>query len=88
MVLMMGMFGTAQSSLLAFPEERPVFLREFSTDHYAAFTYFLARLTMEAFVTFIQILITVRILCPILAWLSLLSHDVSCVSRRSLSRTL
>jgi hypothetical protein len=56
---MMGMFGTAQASLLSFPEERPVFLREFSTDHYAAFTYFLSRLTMEAFVTFIQILITV-----------------------------
>ena len=55
------MFGTAQSSLLAFPEERPVFLREFSTDHYAAFTYFLARLTMEAFVTFIQIILTVFI---------------------------
>lgn len=61
MVLMMGMFGTAQSSLLAFPEERPVFLREYSTDHYAVFTYFLSRLTMEAFVTFIQILLTVFI---------------------------
>lgn len=63
MVLMMGMFGTAQSSLLSFPEERPVFLREFSTDHYAAFTYFLARLTTEAVVTFIQILLTVSALC-------------------------
>jgi hypothetical protein len=34
MVLMMGMFGTAQPALLAFPEERPVFLREYSTNQY------------------------------------------------------
>jgi ABC-2 type transporter len=30
MVLLMSMFGTAQPALLAFPEERPVFLREYS----------------------------------------------------------
>ena len=57
MVLMMSMFGTAQPALLAFPDERPVFLREYSTDHYNVLSYFSARLTMEAFVTFFQILL-------------------------------
>ena len=57
MVLMMSMFGTAQPALLAFPDERPVFLREYSTDHYSVVSYFCARLTMEAFVTFFQILL-------------------------------
>lgn len=57
MVLMMSMFGTAQPALLAFPDERPVFLREYSTDHYSVLSYFCARLTMEAFVTFFQVLL-------------------------------
>ena len=54
---MMSMFGTAQPALLAFPEERPVFLREYSTNHYSVFSYFLSRLTMEAFITALQILV-------------------------------
>eukprot|EP00980_Cylindrotheca_fusiformis_P018563 scaffold6150_cov223-Cylindrotheca_fusiformis.AAC.1 len=35
MIMIMSMFGTAQPALLAFPEERPVFLREYSTSHYS-----------------------------------------------------
>ena len=57
MVIMMSMFGTAQPALLSFPQERPVFLREYSTDHYSVFSYFLSRLTMEAFITALQILV-------------------------------
>lgn len=57
MVIMMSMFGTAQPALLSFPQERPVFLREYSTNHYSVFSYFLARLTMEAFITALQILV-------------------------------
>ena len=57
MVLLMSMFGTAQPALLSFPEERPVFLREYSTNHYSVFSYFLSRLTMEAFITALQILV-------------------------------
>jgi len=57
MVVLMCMFGTAQPALLAFPEERPVFLREYSTNHYSVFSYFLSRLTMEAFITALQILV-------------------------------
>jgi ABC-2 type transporter len=63
MVMLMSMFGTAQPALLAFPEERPVFLREYSTNHYNVFSYFLSRLTMEAFITFLQITLQVREAC-------------------------
>jgi ABC-type multidrug transport system ATPase subunit/ABC-type multidrug transport system permease subunit len=61
MVLLMSMFGTAQPALLAFPEERPVFLREYSTNHYSVISYFLSRLTMEAIITAAQILVQVLI---------------------------
>jgi hypothetical protein len=60
MVLLMGMFGTAQPALLAFPEERPVFLREYSTNHYNVLSYFLARFTMEAFITSLQVMTQVN----------------------------
>lgn len=52
----MSMFGTAQPALLSFPEERPVFLREYSTNHYSVLSYFMSRLTMEAIVTAAQVL--------------------------------
>lgn len=55
------MFGTAQPALLAFPEERPVFLREYSTNHYGVLPYFLSRLTMELVVTAVQVLVQVCI---------------------------
>lgn len=57
MVLISAMFGAAQPALLAIPEERPLFLREYSTDHYSIIAYFLSRLTVEAFVTLIQSLV-------------------------------
>jgi ABC-type multidrug transport system permease subunit len=57
--LMLGMFGTAQPALLAFPQERPVFLREYSTKHYSVISYFVSRLTMEAVVTAVQVLLNV-----------------------------
>jgi ABC-2 type transporter len=60
MVLLMSMFGTAQPALLSFPEERPVFLREYSTNHYSVVSYFLSRFTMEALITGMQILVQVR----------------------------
>jgi hypothetical protein len=56
MCLMIGMFGTAQDALMQFPAERPVFLREYSTNHYSVFSYFTSRFTMEALVTLAQIL--------------------------------
>lgn len=51
------MFGTAQAALLAFPQERPVFLREYSTNHYSVISYFVSRFTMEAVLTALQVLV-------------------------------
>ena len=61
MILIFAMFGTATPALLAFPEERPVFLRESSTNHYSVMSYFVSRLTMEAFVTALQSLVQVTV---------------------------
>ena len=61
MVMLMGMFGTAQPALLSFPEERPVFLREYSTNHYSVLSYFISRLTMEATLTALQIMVLMLI---------------------------
>lgn len=61
MVVIMSMMGTAQPALLAFPEERPVFLREYSTNHYSVVSYFLSRLTIEALLTAVQVLVLVVI---------------------------
>merc|ERR1712032_1477274 len=44
-------------TLLSFPDERPVFLREYSTNHYGILPYFISRLCMEAFITFLQIVV-------------------------------
>lgn len=55
------MFGTAQPALLAFPAERPVFLREYSTNHYSVLPYFLSKLVMEVVVTAGQILLATLI---------------------------
>jgi len=57
MVLLSTMFGTAQPALFAIPEERPIFLREYSTDHYSVIAYFVSRLTIEAVITFVQVLV-------------------------------
>jgi hypothetical protein len=61
-VMLTAMFGTAQPALLAFPEERPVFLREYSTNHYSVISYFLARLSNEAIITGAQIFVNVSYL--------------------------
>jgi hypothetical protein len=65
MVLLMNMFGTAQPALLAFPAERPVFLREYSTNHYSVLSYFISRFTIEACITAVQVLIAVRLILTV-----------------------
>jgi ABC-type multidrug transport system ATPase subunit/ABC-type multidrug transport system permease subunit len=58
MSLLANVFSTALPSLVAFPEERPVFLREYSTNHYSVAAYFASHLIMEAIVTASQALIS------------------------------
>lgn len=48
-VLISTMFGQAQGALMSFPSQRPLFLREFSTNHYGVIPYFIAKLGVEAF---------------------------------------
>jgi ABC-type multidrug transport system permease subunit len=56
--LFMSIMGAALPTLLVFPQERPVFLREYSTDHYSTLAYFVSRFAVEAFTTAVQMLIT------------------------------
>lgn len=59
MVALMSIIGTAQPALIAFPKERPVFLREYSTNHYSVASYFVSRFVMEAVTVGVQILVQV-----------------------------
>ena len=52
-------FGAAQPALFAIPVERPVFLREYSTNHYSVSAYFASRFTVEAIVTFLQTVVSI-----------------------------
>jgi hypothetical protein len=56
MMLMISMFSTALPTLIGFSDERPVFLREYSTNHYSVISYFISKLVMEASITLVQIL--------------------------------
>jgi len=54
MLIISAMFGTAQPTLLQFPFERPLFLREYSTGTYRAVTYFLSKIATELPLAFVQ----------------------------------
>lgn len=56
MMLMISMFSTALPTLVGFSDERPVFLREYSTNHYSVVSYFISKLFMEASITLVQIM--------------------------------
>ena len=59
--MMMSMYGTAEDALLGFPAERPVFLREYSTNHYGVVSYVLSKMCVEAIVIFTQNLLFVSL---------------------------
>lgn len=50
-----SMFGSATPIMLAFPFERPMFMREYSTGTYSATAYFLAKLSTEMPLNLLQI---------------------------------
>lgn len=55
MVAISSMFGSAQPTLLQFPAERPIFLREYSTGTYSAAPYFFSKVLLELVITYLQI---------------------------------
>jgi len=57
MVTISSMFGAAQPTLLAFPEQRPIFLREYSTGTYAIMPYFISKICFEVPLAFVQSLV-------------------------------
>mmetsp|Transcript_38595 Transcript_38595/g.80883 ORF Transcript_38595/g.80883 Transcript_38595/m.80883 type:complete len:593 (+) Transcript_38595:216-1994(+) len=59
-LLISTMFGVAQSSLMEFPKDRPVFLREYSTNHYSVLPYFLAKFSLECVTVMTQVPILIR----------------------------
>lgn len=61
MVLLSSMFGTAQPALFAIPADRPVFLREYSTNHYNVVAYFMSKFSIEAALVFAQCLVSFTI---------------------------
>ena len=48
--------GQSNTALFVFSADRPIFLREYSTDHYTVVPYFLSKLWSEAFNTFCAML--------------------------------
>ena len=55
--------GQSNTAVTVFARDRPLFLREYSTDHYGIVPYFLSKLGSEAFNSFIAILAQVRYFC-------------------------
>eukprot|EP00300_Choanocystis_sp_HF-7_P020304 c20562_g1_i1.p1 GENE.c20562_g1_i1~~c20562_g1_i1.p1 ORF type:complete len:617 (+),score=147.92 c20562_g1_i1:63-1853(+) len=49
-------FGSAQSTLISFPLQRPIFLREYATGTYRSSAYFVCQATTEIILSFFQVL--------------------------------
>jgi ABC-type multidrug transport system ATPase subunit len=63
-----AMFGNAQGTLLTFPFEKPVFLREYSTGMYSATAYCLSKIIAEIPLVILQCCWSVSILYWMLGW--------------------
>ena len=55
MITISSMFGSATPIMLAFPFERPMFMREYSTGTYGTAAYFLSKLCSEMPLNFCQV---------------------------------
>jgi ABC-type multidrug transport system ATPase subunit len=62
MLMINAMFGSAQPTLLEFPNERPVFMREYSTGTYSPVTYSLGKILVEAPTLLLQALLQMVIM--------------------------
>jgi len=56
-ILITTMMGQSQPALVVFAEEKPLFLREYSTNHYRIFPYFVSHLATEALQGFLIVLV-------------------------------
>jgi energy-coupling factor transporter ATP-binding protein EcfA2 len=56
-----SMFSSTQPTLLSFPIERPIFIREYFTGTYKLFPYFISKLIIELPITFLLSLSTILI---------------------------
>lgn len=66
MVMISAMFGSGQPTLLEFPAERPMFMREYSTGTYSVVTYSIAKLSMEVPILFVQCVVQFGIVYPMI----------------------
>ncbi|CAE7272772.1 ABCG7, partial [Symbiodinium microadriaticum] len=62
MTMINAMFGSAQPTLLEFPTERPIFIREYSTGTYSVVPYTLSKLVMEIPMLYLQCLVQMIVL--------------------------
>jgi len=60
-VAMVSMFSASQPTILAFPLERPVFLREHSSGTYDVLPYYLSKILLEVPLVFVQSLLTLSL---------------------------
>lgn len=58
--LMAVMMGQSQNALQIFSAERPLFMREYSTNHYTILPYFMSKLMAEAIQSFVAMMVQVR----------------------------
>eukprot|EP00428_Durinskia_dybowskii_P079522 CAMPEP_0170435268 /NCGR_PEP_ID=MMETSP0117_2-20130122/43508_1 /TAXON_ID=400756 /ORGANISM="Durinskia baltica, Strain CSIRO CS-38" /LENGTH=533 /DNA_ID=CAMNT_0010695207 /DNA_START=62 /DNA_END=1660 /DNA_ORIENTATION=- len=56
MAIIYSMFGSAQPIMLAFPFERPMFMREYTTGTYTTTAYLMSKLLVEVPVTIVQMM--------------------------------
>jgi ABC-type multidrug transport system permease subunit len=66
MVSIGSMFLSAQPVMLAFPIERPIFLREYTTGTYSCFAYFISKAMVELPLAFLQTLCAYGLIHPLL----------------------
>jgi ABC-type multidrug transport system permease subunit len=55
-ILITTLMGQSNTAIFIFSSERPLFLREYSTDHYTIIPYFLSKLGSEALNSFVAVL--------------------------------
>ena len=60
-ILISTMMGQSQTALVVFSSEKPLFLREYATNHYSVIPYFLSYLFTEAIQSFCAVFVQVRV---------------------------